>query len=64
MKTTKYGVFYKSNGRWIPMRTNVTRQPRTFTTTRGLNRFLNSTNTKIERNYYLKSRLLVRKLSK
>lgn len=62
-KQTRYGVFYRSNGRWSPFRT-WTGKPRTFTSTRELGRFINSGNFASTKNYILKSRVTVRKLRK
>lgn len=60
---TRYGVFYRSNGRWSPFRTWTGKQ-RTFTSTRELGRFVNSRNFSVNKNYVLKSRVVVRKLRK
>ena len=60
---TKYGIFYKSQGKWIPLRTDVTKQPRTFTSKRELARFQNSYDFTCYKNYYLKSATSVRKIS-
>ena len=62
MKTTKYGVFYKSNGKWTPIRTYVTNKPRTFTSVRELNRYVNSSELSYLKNRILKSAVLVRKI--
>lgn len=56
------GVFYRSNGKWTPFRT-VTGKVRTFTSIRELNRFLKNYEFKCEKNYVLKSKIAVRKVS-
>lgn len=61
-KTQKVSVFYKSNGRWTPITTDVKRQPKTFTSARELNRFLNSSEFNYVKNYVLKSAVIVRKV--
>jgi hypothetical protein len=62
-KQTRYGVFYRSNGRWSPFRTWTGKQ-RIFTSTRELGRFVNSNDFASIKNYILKSRVTVRKLRK
>lgn len=59
----RYGVFYRSNGRWSPFRTWTGKQ-RTFTSKRELNRFVSSSDFASTKNYILKSRVTVRKLRK
>jgi hypothetical protein len=59
-KTQKVAVFYKSNGRWTPITTEVKRQPKTFTSARELNRFLNSWEFNYVKNNILKSAVKVR----
>jgi hypothetical protein len=61
-KTQKVAVFYKSNGRWTPITTDVKRQPKTFTSQRELTRFLNSWEFNYVRNNVLKSAVTVRKV--
>mgnify|MGYP000945633991 CR=1 FL=1 len=64
MRTNKTvrGVFYRSNGRWTPVRT-WTGKVRTFTSDRELGRFLRSSDFNYERNYILKSRVAVRRVT-
>jgi hypothetical protein len=58
----KYGIFYKSQGQWTPLRTDVKRQPRTFTSTRELERYINSSEFSYTKNRVLKSAITVRKV--
>ena len=60
---TKYGVFYKSQGRWTPILTNVKKQPRTFTSKAELNRYVNSGYFLYLKNYVLKSATTVNKIN-
>lgn len=55
------GVFYRSNGKWTPIRT-WTGKTRTFTSSRELRRYLNSYNFNYDKNYVLKSRVTIRKV--
>ena len=57
--TKKFGVFYKSQGKWTPVLTEVTKQPKTFTSVNELNRFLNSWQFRFTKNYVLKSKIIV-----
>jgi hypothetical protein len=62
--TTKLGVFYRSNGRWTPYRNQWTGRPKVFTSEIGVQRFLKDDGFKFDKNYILKSKISVRKLSK
>ncbi len=59
----KVGVFYRSNGKWTPYRDGWTGRVRTFTSKRELNRFLKSGDFNYDKNYVLKSRVTVRKIT-
>ncbi len=60
-RTAPVGVFYRSNGKWTPIRT-WTGKTRTFTSTRELSRFLNSRDFNYEKNYILKSKVTIRRV--
>ena len=57
------GIFYVSNGKWTPIKTRWTGKPRIFTSRRELNRVVNSRDFNYEKNYYLKSKISIRKFS-
>ena len=61
-QTAKFGVFYRSNGRWTPYRSSFRGNPRVFVSQRELNRFVNSSDFRFEKNRVLKSKTVVRKL--
>ena len=58
----KYGVFYKSQGLWTPLRTNIKRKQKTFTSTREMERFINSREFIFYKNCILKSAVTVRRV--
>lgn len=62
-RINKSGVFYRTNGRWAPLRDAWTGKQRTFTSSRELNRYLNSYEFNYDRNYVLKSRITIRTVS-
>lgn len=62
-KIARTSVFYLSNGRWAQYRSPYTGRPRTFTSSRELNRFLNSYDFNYDKNYVLKSRVTTRKIT-
>jgi len=62
-KIAKSAVFYRTNGNWAPYRLPYTGKVRTFTSSRELTRFLNSAEFNYDKNYVLKSRTTIRKIS-
>jgi hypothetical protein len=62
-RIAKSAVFYRTNGNWAPYNLPYTGKVRTFTSRRELNRFLNSGEFSYDKNYVLKSRIAVRKVT-
>jgi hypothetical protein len=62
--TARYGVFYRSNGRWVPYRNQWSGRPKVLTSTTGVKRFLKDYDFNYDKNYILKSKMSVRKLDK